>query len=91
MAHGSVTVTAPATGATWYKDTSNTISWTVGGSTATWSVFAIYLYDGTGIQETISTTVAGGLRSYSYTPPSYLDTASDYYILIIGTYTEEAP
>lgn len=91
MAHGSVTVTAPATGATWYKDSSNTITWTVGGSSASWTVFSIYLYDGTGLQDTISTSVSGGSRSYSYTPASSLDTASDYYIVIIGSYTEEAP
>ena len=91
MAHGSITVSAPATGATWYKDASNTISWSTGGASASWTGFSIYLYDGSGLVETVSTSVAGGSRSYSYTPPNYLDTASDYHISITGTYTEEAP
>ena len=88
MAHGSITVTAPATGATWYKDVANTISWTATSGTPSWTEFSIYLYDGTGLQATVAIGLSGGTRSYSYTPANSLDTASDYYITVIGNYTE---
>jgi len=91
MAHGSITVSAPATGATWYKGTAYSIVWSATGAPASWTGFSIYLYDGTGLQDTVSTSVSGGSRSYLYTPATSLDTASDYHISITGTYTEEAP
>ena len=90
MAHGSITVSAPATGATWYKGTAYSIVWSA-TLTASWTGFSIYLYDGSGFVETVSTSVSGGSRSYLYTPATSLDTASDYYISITGTYTEGSP
>lgn len=87
MAHGTISVTVPASGATWYKGTSQTITWSVAGSQITWNYFNLYLYtDSGGIEDTIASNLSGLYRSYTYTPATELDTASDYYVLITGNY-----
>ena len=87
MAHGTISVSAPASGATWDKGTSYSIQWSVAGNQLTWNYFNLYLYSDTdGLVDTITTSLAGAYRSYSYTPDTSLDTASDYYILITGNY-----
>ena len=88
MSHGSVTVTAPTTGATWYKDQSQSITWSVSGGLITWNNFGIYLLKNGATEATIAYPVSGASRSYSYTPSNSLDTASDYQIQIVGNYDE---
>lgn len=87
MAHGTISVNVPASGAIWYKGSSNSITWTVAGSQIAWNYFSLYLYtDSGGIEDTIASNIDGTYRSYTYTPDIELDTASDYYILITGNY-----
>lgn len=86
MAHGSISVTSPSSSTVWYKSQSQTISWTATDVGVDWNYFSIYLYDSTGLQATIATNIAGSIRSYSYTPPTSLDSATDYYIVISGNY-----
>jgi|10_taG_2_1085330.scaffolds.fasta_scaffold00909_12 hypothetical protein len=88
MSHGGITVTSPSTGATWYKDVSYTISWSVSGGLITWNNFGIYLLKNGATEATIAYPVSGASRSYSYTPSNSLDTASDYQIQIVGNYDE---
>jgi len=91
MSHGSVTVTAPTTGATWYKDQSQSITWTVGGAGASWNNFSVYLLKDGSTEATVATGLSGGARACNYTPPNSLDTDSDYQIQVVGNYNEDAP
>jgi len=86
MAHGTVTITAPTTGATWIKDQSQRITWSVARSLVSWNNFGIYLLKNGATEATVATGLGGGLRAYNYTPPTSLDTASDYAIQIVGNY-----
>ena len=88
MSHGSISVTSPNSSTVWFKDQSQTITWTATSVATTWNYFNIYLYDNTGLQATIATNLAGSIRSYSYTPPTSLDSAINYYILISGNYED---
>lgn len=89
MSHGSVTVTAPSTGATWYKDQSQSIAWTVGGAGSSWNNFSIYLLKNGATEATVATGLGGGTRGYTYTPPNSLDSDNDYQIQVVGNYNED--
>ena len=91
MSHGALTVTAPSTGATWYKDQSQTISWSTSGSLITWNNFGIYLLLDSGVVATVATGIAGAVRSYSYTPSSSLESDNGYQIQVVGNYDEGSP
>ncbi len=89
MAHGTITITAPTTGATWLKDQSQSITWSVAGNLVTWNNFGIYLLKNGATEATVATGVSGGSRAYSYTPPTSLDTASNYAIQVVGNFNDE--
>ena len=90
MSHGALTVTAPSTGATWYKGQSQTISWSTSGNLITWNNFGIYLLKDGATEATVATGVAGAVRSYSYTPSNSLESDSNYAIQVVGNYDEDS-
>ncbi len=80
----TITVKAPASGASWKADQSHTITWTY-ASLDSDSTVRIDLYKGSSKVATIDTDVdvgIGGSGSYKWTPDSDLTTAATYKIKI---------
>ncbi len=91
MSHGTITITSPTTGTTWYKGNSQTITWTKLLTGVTWNYFNIYLYSSSGLEATITTNLShnnSASQTYTYTPPTSLDTGTDYFVKITGDYDD---
>ena len=82
----SLTVTSPSSGDTWYKDTQYTISWSTTGNVMWQDGWAVYLYDGTGLVDTVATGLASSIRSRNYTTDDNLDSDNDFYVIVSGSY-----
>jgi len=91
MSHGTITITSPTTGTTWYKGNSQTITFSKSLIGVTWNYFNIYLYSSSGLEDTIVTSLAhnnSSNQTYTYTPPTSLDTGTDYFVTITGNYDD---
>ena len=78
----SLTITAPNSGQSWVRGTSNTITWEKSGSTG--SYVKIELLKGTSVN-TVLTSSTSNDGSYSWNIPSTQTTGSDYKIRITST------
>jgi len=87
----SLTITAPTSGTTWYKNQSQTITWSTAGNVMWQDGWGVFLYDGTGLVATIATGLEGSIRSRTYTPSETIDSDNDFYIVVSGSYESGGP
>jgi hypothetical protein len=84
----SITVSAPASGASWDSGQSHTIIWSKSPNYGTWGTFTVDLYKGSSYVENLAFNLNEFTTTLSWTIASGFTAGSDYSIQVSSSWAE---